>query len=123
MALIKAAKYYSADLWSNQLDSIASCAYCTVPLLNGQKFAVTLPDPGEYERALAYEDETIFSVRGDEVQNLIQALKELDDRVYGYADLKYAMDLEFSRTQFYDDLFRKWGLKTGEVFKPGEKTI
>ena len=123
MALVKAAKYYTAELWNTRLDSIVSCAYCTVPVLNGHRFAVTLPDPGEYERALADEDETIFSVRGDELGSLIAALKELDGIRYNYADLNYDMNLEFSRARFYNDLFEKWGLKTGEVFKPGEKTI
>lgn len=123
MAFIKAAKRYTAELWPSQFDSIVSCAYCTVPVLNGQKFCVTLPDPGEYERALADEDEIIFSARAEELPELINAIEELEGIKYSYPDLKMYMELEFPRAQFYDDMFRKWGLKTGEVWKPGTQAI
>jgi len=120
MALIKSAKLVTGELWPNTIDTIASCAYCTIPMLNGQKFAVTLPDPGEYERALAYEDEIIFSARGDALPTVIEGMKGLAEIPFGYRDLNYDMNLEFPRAQFYDDMFRKWGLATGEIWKVGE---
>jgi len=123
MALVRAVKYETGELWSSRFDSIVSCAYCTVPILNGQKYAVTLPDPGEYERALADEDEIIFSAGGDAMEALIRGMQGLDQIPYGYTDLNLDMHLEFPRARFYDDMFRKWGLQTGEVWKPGEQTI
>ena len=123
MAIVRAVKYETGALWASRFDSIVSCAYCTVPVLNGQDYAVTLPDPGEYERALADEDEIIFSARGDAMETLIRGLHGMDALPYNYDDLHLDMHLEFPRAQFYDDMFRKWGLQTGEVWKPGEQTI
>ena len=54
---------------------------------------------------------------------LINAIEELEGIKYSYPDLKMYMELEFPRAQFYDDMFRKWGLKTGEVWKPGTQAI
>lgn len=120
MMLVKSAKFHTSELWPNYIDTIASCAYCTIPMLNGQKYAVTLPDPGEYERALADEDEIIFSARAEELPQLIDSIKAISAIPFGYKDLKMDMNLEFPRAQFYDDMFRKWGLKTGEIWKIGE---
>lgn len=121
-AMLRAMKYETGEVPSHCLDDIVSCAYSTVPVLNGKTCTVTLPDPGEYERALADEDEIIFSVRGDAMETLIRGLKGMDRITFNYPDLNLDMNLEFPRARFYDDLFRKWGLKTGEVWKQGKLT-
>ena len=118
--MVKAFKMETGELIPQTLDTIASCSYCTIPMLNGQKYAVTLPDPGEYERALAEEDEIIFSVRGDELPNVMSGMKRLAAIPFGYSDLHFDMNLEFPRAQFYDDMAKKWGLKTGAIWKMGE---
>ena len=119
--LIMAAKYQQSDIWSVVPDTIASCCYSTIPLLNGQKYNVTIPDPGEYERGLAGEDEIIFSLRGDCIEDLLEGTRLIVERGFDYMGLNYDMNLNFPRAQFYNDMFAKWGLKTGESWKPGER--
>lgn len=120
LALVKSSKYINAELWPNTIDTIASCAYSTIPALNGQKFSVTLPDPGEFERALADENEIIFTARAEEIESLIEAMDDFAKIPFGYQDLNYDMNLECPRAQFYDDMFKKWGLATGEIWHIGE---
>ena len=120
-SLIMAAKHEESELWNDTLDPIVSCCYSTVPLLNGQKFRVSIPDPGEYERSLADEDEIIFSLRGDCLETLMGGLQTLEDRRFDYMGLNNDMNFNFPRAQFYDDMFAKWGLSTGEVWKPGQR--
>jgi hypothetical protein len=76
-----------------------------------------VPDPGEYERGLTDEDEMILSVPADELGDLVEGLQLLSDRSFGYRQLHMEMKTDFPRPQFYDDLFKAWGLDTGEVWK------
>lgn len=47
---------------TSTLDPIGSCVHSVVPsLLNGE-CQVTVPDPGDFERACAQEDEMVFTV-------------------------------------------------------------
>ena len=117
-SLIMAAKYESSEMFSMVPDTLASCCYSTIPLLNGQKYSVTIPDPGEYERSLVGEDEIIFSMRGDRLGPLMSGLMALKDRGFDYPGLSYDMNFNFPRAQFYNDMFAKWGLATGETWDP-----
>ena len=119
--LIMAAKYHESDMWSVVPDPIASCCYSTIPLLNGQKYNVTIPDPGEYERSLAGEDEIIFSVRGDCLKGLIEGLRTIAERGFDYMGLNNDMNFNFPRAQFYNDMAAKWGLAVGESWKQGKR--
>jgi uncharacterized protein (DUF169 family) len=89
---------------------IGSCAYSVAPALEG-KFAITLPDPGEFDRALAAEDEIIFSVPGDKIGHLVSRLKTLEERRAGYIDSFMEMKPDFPRPDFYKKLFKKCGLE------------
>ena len=120
-SLIMAAKYHESDMWSVVPDTIASCCYSTIPLLNGKKYNVALPDPGEYERGLAGEDEIIFSVRGDCLEGLMEGLRTIAERGFDYNGLSFDMNFNFPRAQFYNDMAAKWGLATGESWKPGQR--
>ena len=120
-SLIMAAKYQLSDMWSVIPDTIASCCYSTIPLLNGQKFNVTIPDPGEYERALTGEDEIIFSLRGDCLPDLLDGVRTLGKLGFDYAGLNLDMNMNFPRAPFYNEMFGKWGLTVGESWKPGER--
>jgi len=119
--LIMAAKYQESGLFSVIPDTVASCCYATIPLLNGQEFSVTLPDPGEYERSLAGEDEIIFSARGDCLGKLMDGFEAIARSGFDYMNLTLDMNLNFPRAQFYNDIFSKWGLSTGDTWKPGER--
>jgi uncharacterized protein (DUF169 family) len=110
-------KYKSGELLHAALDSVDSCVHSTIPCLKDGKYKLTVPDPGEYERGLTDEDEMILSVPADELGDLVEGLQLLSDRSFGYRQLHMEMKTDFPRPQFYDDLFKAWGLDTGEVWK------
>jgi len=112
--MIGAIKSATGRLVETQLDVIDSCAYATVmPLLNGE-YRVTFPDPGEYERALADEDEVILSVPGSRLEEFVTGLRNNDGRGFGYRLLNKEMLLDFPRPPFYNELFELWGFDKGE---------
>ena len=119
--LIMAAKYQESEMWRVVPDTIASCCYSTIPLLNGQKYNVTLPDPGEYERGLTGEDEIMFSLRGDCLENLMEGLRTISRIGFDYAGLKHDMNMNFPRAGFYNEMFAKWGLTVGESWAQGSR--
>ena len=115
-SLIMAAKFQDGDVFDVMPDTIVSCCYATIPLLNGQKYNIAVPDPGEYERSLVDEDEIIFSVRADALDNMMEGLQSLDTMRFGYRHLKYDMNLDYPRAPFYITLSEKWGLDIGELW-------
>lgn len=109
-SMLMATKYRDGILVTSQFDPIDSCVYSVVPaMLNGQ-YRITLPDPGEYERAMAGEDEIIFSVPKDKMEELISGLKHFDQVKLGYSHLSMQIRPDFPRPEFYRHLFRTWGL-------------
>jgi uncharacterized protein (DUF169 family) len=61
-SMLGAIKNVTGKIVTTKLDAIDSCTYsCVQSLLDGE-YHVTFPDPGEYERALADENEVILSV-------------------------------------------------------------
>ena len=108
--MVFAVKRQTGGLIETQLDAIDSCVYaCVPPVLSGE-YRVTLPDIGEYERAMADEDEIILSVPGGRVGELIEGVRAFYDRGLGYALHKRDMLYDFPRPEFYDTLFDMWGL-------------
>jgi len=94
---------------------IASCAFSVVPPASGQ-CCVTLPDPGELGRALAGEDEIIFSVPRDKVALLVAQLEKFQEMRFGYRQNAFLeMRPDFPRPEFYKRLFRECGLDADDV--------
>jgi uncharacterized protein (DUF169 family) len=108
--LLMVVKFQEKALISSEFDPIDSCIFSVVPtLLNGQ-YRITLPDPGDYERALAGEDEIIFSVPKDKLVGLVTGLRQMSERKQGYTNFAMEMRPDFPRPEFYIKLFEKWGL-------------
>ena len=100
---------------TSPLYAIASCAFSVIPALAGQ-YAVTLPDPGELGRALAGEDEIIFSVPRDKVEVLVSQLNKFEEMQFGYRHHTFLeMRPDFPRPDFYKRLFRECGLDADDV--------
>lgn len=112
--LIGAVKSHDKTLVTSVFDPIDSCVYSVVPVIENNEYRVTIPDPGEYERAMAGEDEMIFSIPKDKLLGLIETLRETDRRGGSYRRQTYIMTPDFPRPPFYKDLFKKWGLETEE---------
>ena len=97
-------------------DSVDSCVHSTVPVLNGQRFNITVPDPGEYERAMAEENEMIFTMRAEEMPRLLEEMNFFCSKRIGYRDLVIQMEADHGRPPFYREMFEKWGLPTGKLW-------
>ena len=109
-----AVKYKEGHLVESQFDPINSCLYAIVPVLKTGDYRITIPDPGEYERAMAGEDETILSVPKKKLDGLIQGLRHFEKRGMGYKQLAMQMRPDFPRPPFYKDLYEMWGLDVEE---------
>jgi uncharacterized protein (DUF169 family) len=108
-SILLVVKYREGFLVTSQFDPIDSCVYSVVPVVSGQ-YRITLPDPGDYERAMAGEDEIIFSVPGDKIEDLASGLRFFDERKMGYTHFHMEMQPDFPRPEFYKKLFEMWGL-------------
>jgi uncharacterized protein (DUF169 family) len=87
-----------------------ACAYQIVPVMSENKYMVTLPDPGDYTRALAGEDEIILSVPKDRMEELMNGLNQFQGGEFSYISASMFMLPDFPRPEFYQQLFKKWGL-------------
>ncbi len=104
-----------AGMISTPLYPVASCALSVVPALSG-KYCVTLPDPGECGRALAGEDELIFSVPENKLGEFVTQLRIFEERKLGYRDnALLEMRPDFPRPDFYKRLFRECGLDGDDI--------
>ena len=112
--ILLAVKYKEGALVPSVFDPIDSCIFSTVPVLQSGEYRITIPDPGEYERALTSEDLVIFSVPGDKVETLMQGLEHFDEIKLGYTDLAMVMRPDFPQPEFYKMLFGMWGLDVQE---------
>lgn len=109
--MLRQAKYITGTTTKTELDGIDSCIYATVvPFLSGE-FKVTFPDPGDRERALARDDEVIFSIPANLLEQFVGALKAAENfgMVYDFSRTEYPLD--FWRPPFYTSLFQMWGLE------------
>jgi len=79
------------------------------PILDG-RYRITLPDPGEYERAMAEEGEIIFSVPAGKLEELMAGLHHLEVVHLGYTHLAPVVRPDFPQPEFYRKLFKHWGL-------------
>jgi hypothetical protein len=101
---------------------VNSCGHAIIPVFNGDKpYNVSIPDPGEYERSLADDDELIFTLTCARLDELMDGLRTIDKLGFGYKQLALDMNLDYPRAPFYDLLFTRWGLETGKQWNPGDR--
>ena len=112
--LVSAVKMHDKELVRSEFDPIDSCVYSIVPVIEKGEYRITIPDPGEYERAMAGEDEMIFSVPKDKLPGLLETIRESEKRGGGYRQQTHILTPDFPRPPFYIELFKKWGLDIEE---------
>lgn len=113
-SMLMAVKLKKGALITSLFDPIDSCIYSVVPVLLTGQYRITLPDPGEYERAMAGEDEIILSVPKDRMEELINGLRKFEERNMGYTQFAMQVQPDFPRPEFYTSLFKIWGLDSEE---------
>ncbi|MCR4392914.1 MAG: DUF169 domain-containing protein [Dehalococcoidales bacterium] len=109
-SMLLAVKFKDRIHVHSEFDPIDSCVYSIVPVLSDRQYRITLPDPGEFQRAMAGEDEIIFSVPQEKLGVLVAGLKEFEKMHHGYASMGYEMRPDFPQPEFYRELFKAWGL-------------
>ena len=120
-SLLMSAKFHSGEMLKVTLDPVDSCVHSTIPVLNGQDYNITFPDPGEYERAMTDEDEVMFTLRTEKLEELVSGLQFLSRAGFGYQELAMDMPVNFPRPEFYNVMFEKWGLERGTLWRKGEE--
>jgi uncharacterized protein (DUF169 family) len=113
-SMLMAIKVKKGFMITSLFDPIDSCVYSVVPVLLTNQYRITLPDPGEYERAMAGEDEIILSVPGDKLADLEQGLKKMESMKLGYRQMAMQMQPDFPRPDLYRQLYDAWGLVVEE---------
>ena len=93
-----------------------SCVYSVIPPFYEGNYRITLPDPGEYERAHTGEDEIIFTVPYQRMEEFFAGLEYLDGMGQTVNTFSPIMKEDFQRPPFYNSLFEMWGLETGELW-------
>lgn len=89
-----------------------SCTYCVIPSMLSGNYRITLPDPGEYERALTADDDIILTVphvREEEFYKGVEYQTAKGDRNSFYKMMKE----DFERPPFYNMIYEAWGMATG----------
>ena len=112
--MLMSVKYKEGYLVTSEFDPIDSCVYSVVPVIQSGEYRITLPDPGDFQRALAGEDEIILSVPPDRLEELVTGLKHFEGMDHGYIQHNMEMRPDFPQPPFYKELFRMWGLDVAE---------
>lgn len=109
--ILMAVKFKEGVHVISEFDPIDSCIYSLVPLVEGRKdYIITLPDPGEQERALTDENKIIFSLTKDKVKIVAEGLRHYDEIKLGHTHLTRLMQADFEQPEFYRLLFKRWGI-------------
>lgn len=86
-----------------------SCAWAvTSPVLHN-KYSITLPDPGEYVRALTQAGEMIFSIPAPKLDRFMKDLK-IFFKESMFANEQMMMASDFPQPEIYKNIFKKWGM-------------
>jgi uncharacterized protein (DUF169 family) len=109
--MLSAVVFQEKTLVKSEFNPIDSCVYSVVPVIKDGQYRITLPDPGEYSRAFAGDDEIIFSVPKDKIEKLAEGVKRSAEMKQNADDWSHLiLRPDFPRPDFYKELFKKWGL-------------
>ncbi len=106
----------TASMLESSFTPLDSCVYSVIPPYYEGKYRITLPDPGEFERALTDENDIIFTVPYQKTEEFFAGLAHLDKRSFTVNSYQPYMKEDFQRPKFYNDVFEMWGLQTGELW-------
>jgi len=95
---------------TSTLDPIWSCVHSVVPSLLNGKCEVTVPDPGDFERASTGDDEMIFTVPSGMMKEFMDGVYHYEKMGMGYRSFGRDLRGDFQQPPFYLDYFKKWGL-------------
>lgn len=94
-----------------------SCAFSVIPAIEEGKYRITLPDPGEYERAFTPDDDIILSVPYQKYEPFFKGVAAQLGRGGTINSFYPMMKEDFARPPFYNVIFEGWGLGTGDLWE------
>jgi uncharacterized protein (DUF169 family) len=97
---------------TSTLDPIWSCVHSIVPSLLKGTCEVTVPDPGDFERSSAGDDEMVFSVPAPNMKEFMDGVYHYEKSGMGYRSFGRDLRGDFQQPSFYQEYFKKWGLDT-----------
>jgi uncharacterized protein (DUF169 family) len=108
--LLLALRYLNGTQVTSTIDPIGSCVHSVVPSLLKGECAVTVPDPGDFERAGAQDDEMVLTVPTGHLKELMEGIYHFEKAKMGFRKFAYSMKPDFQQPPFYQEYFKKWGL-------------
>ena len=99
---------------TSTLNPGGACLQSTVPALQSGACQVTIPCGGDSRRAIARDDDLIFSIPADRLEDLILGLKHLDEIGSGYRQFAPDMRPEYPLPEMYIKVGRMLGMDVHE---------
>jgi uncharacterized protein (DUF169 family) len=99
--LLTGLKYRKGEMVSSILNPGGACVHATVPALQTGACQLTIPCGGDSKRALARDDELIFSVPTNRFEDLMAGLRHLDETGFGYRQSAPDMKFEYPQPPNY----------------------
>jgi uncharacterized protein (DUF169 family) len=112
--LLTGLKYNKGEIVTTTLNPGGACVQCTIPTLLSGGCQVTVPCGGDSRRALARDDEMIFSIPAGRLEDLMAGLKHLDDTGTGYRQAAPDTRPEYPQPEMYVKLGKMVGLDMKE---------
>ncbi|MEM3018484.1 MAG: DUF169 domain-containing protein [Candidatus Bathyarchaeia archaeon] len=112
--LLLSVRYKEGYLVASRFDPIGSCTHAVIPSFLTKECTVSVPDPGDFERACTSEDEIIFTVPFERLEDLMVGLCHFEGSGRGYRRFSPLMRPDFPQPPFYKEFFRAWGLDAAE---------
>jgi uncharacterized protein (DUF169 family) len=108
--LLLSLRYLNGTQVTSTIDPIGSCVHSVVPTLLKGECYITVPDPGDFERAGAQSDEMILTVPAGKMRELMEGVYHFEKSGMGFRKFAYAVKTDFQQPPFYQEYFKKWGL-------------
>jgi uncharacterized protein (DUF169 family) len=99
---------------TSTLDPLWSCVHSIVPSLLTGECEVTVPDPGDYERAMAADDEMVLTIPTGRMKEMMDGVYHYEKAGMGYRSFSPMIKGNFKQPPFYEQYFKQWGLDTPE---------
>ncbi len=108
--LLLALRHLHGTQVTSTFDPIGSCIHSIVPSFLYGECQISVPDPGDYERAGAEEDEIVLTVPTGRLKELMDGLYHFEEIGMGYRYFNIPMHGDFKQPPFYEEYFKQWGL-------------
>jgi uncharacterized protein (DUF169 family) len=113
-SLLMGMKYRKGYIVTSRLDPGGACVHCTVPVLKSGECQVTVPCGGDRRRALAQDDEMIFSLPTDRLEDLMMGLRHFDETGFGYNQFAPDIRPDYPLPELYVKVAKMLGMDMHE---------